>query len=161
METGDGCSCLTNGSHFNYSRDINVKSKWHTKANCTDLHTPIRAWNSQPKTTEELKSPWSHVSFQMYASLTAYTCVHSAKSSVLEFLHAHTHTPTASQWAVKLKMSLSFCKPHCFDYKTLTCIMVVTALIMALKSKVHFGGGGVMERSAAGKRREQQERWGR
>lgn len=159
METGDGCSCLTNRSHFNYSRDINVERKWHTKASCTDLHTPIRALNLQPKTTKELKAPWSHASFQMYASLTAFTCVYSAKFSVLEILHANTHTPTASQWAVKLKMSLSFCKPHCFAYKT--CIMVVTAIIMALKSKVHFRGGGVMERSAAGKRTEQQEHWGR
>lgn len=57
-----------------------------------------------------------------------------------------THTPTASQWAVKLKMSLSFSKPHCFSYKTLTCIMVVIALIMALKSKMHCRGRGVMER---------------
>lgn len=70
-----------------------------------------------------------------------------------------THTPTASQWAVKLKTSLSFSKPHCSAYKTLTCIMAVKALIMALKSKMHFRGRGVMEMSAAGKRREQQERW--
>lgn len=72
-----------------------------------------------------------------------------------------TRTPTAIQWAVKLKMSLSFSKPHCFAYKTRTCIMVVTTLIMALKSKMHFKGKGVMERSAEGKHTEQQERWWR
>lgn len=69
-----------------------------------------------------------------------------------------THTPTASQWAVKLKMSLSFGKPRCFAYETPTCIKVVTAFIMALKSKMHFRGRGVMATSAAGERRKQQER---
>lgn len=56
-----------------------------------------------------------------------------------------THTPTAGQWAVKLKMSFFSSKPHCFAYKTLTCIMVAIALIMALKSKMHFRGRGVMK----------------
>lgn len=71
-----------------------------------------------------------------------------------------THTPTVSQWAVKLKTSHSFSKPHCFAYKTLTCIMLAKALIMVLKSKMHFRGRGVMEMSAAGKRGDQQEAGG-
>lgn len=168
MERGDGCSCLTNRSHFNYNPDINIKRKPRTHKGQPHAHPHTRKNKSFKITTEansRFKETPRAVCVSVCACLCAYMCeciggvthLSLAESSPLanlrRSLHANTHSNSESV-GCKIKTSFSFSKPRCFAYTTLSYITVIIAVIMAPNSKMHFRGRGVIEEVVAGRRRD-------
>lgn len=114
METGDGCSCPTNRSHFNYNPDINTERKWWTHRSQLNVHTHTHTERDKSFTLQHKQrfkqDPWVESECRFlhacqYVKEAEEECVqrHLHRWRTRDAACMPTHTPTVSQWAVKLK----------------------------------------------------------